>query len=127
MSKKIKEYMTELPHTIGHDMTVEKASTMMGKYKCHHLPVLDGGKLVGLVSDRDFRYTKNLIDHSDIKVEELMAEELLTVDPDDNVKDVLSEMLKLKVGSAIVNAKDGRGWGIFTTTDVMKILVELDL
>ena len=119
--------MTELPHTIGHDMTVEKASMMMGEYKCHHLPVLDGGKLVGLVSDRDFRYTKNLIDHSDIKVEELMAEELLTVDPDDNVKDVLSEMLKLKVGSAIVNAKDGRGWGIFTTTDVMKILVELDL
>ena len=127
MSKKIKDYMTELPHTVGHDMTVERASMMMTEYKCHHLPVLDGGKLVGLVSDRDFRYTKGFVDHSDIKVEELMTEELLMADPDDNVKDILSEMLKLKVSSAIVKAKEGQNWGIFTTSDVMKILIDLDI
>ena len=127
MLKKVKEYMTELPHTIGHDMTVEKANMMMSEYKCHHLPVLDGGKLVGLVSDRDFKYTKNLVDHSNIKVEELMTEDLLTVDADSNVKDVLKEMLRLKVNSAIVSAKVEQSWGIFTTSDVIKLIVDLDL
>ncbi len=60
MKKPIKEYMTKMPHTIGEDMTVAKDSELMKEYSCHHLPVLSGGKLVGIVSKRDLLLASGL-------------------------------------------------------------------
>lgn len=50
---KVRDLMTPMPKTIGFDISVEKALIMMKECACHHLPVLDGGKLVGVLSDRD--------------------------------------------------------------------------
>lgn len=118
----IKNYMTEMPHTIGADIEVDKAIKMMEKFKCHHLPVLEGHHLVGVISERDLT---GLPEGSKMKIEDVMSPEPLVVDPDANIKDVASDMLKHKFGSAIVRAKGGHPWGIFTITDALRVLVDV--
>ena len=49
----VQKYMTHVPKSIGYDQTIAQANDFMKKLKLRHLPVLKGGKLVGLISDRD--------------------------------------------------------------------------
>ena len=51
----VKDFMTEMPHTINEDLSLKKAMEMMHEYGCRHLPVLHGGKVVGILSDRDIK------------------------------------------------------------------------
>lgn len=119
---KVQAYMTELPYTIGHDISVSKAQAKMVEYACHHLPVLDGGHLVGVVSQRDLALVENVRGGGDTPVEEIMSEEPVVVDPDLDVKEAIKIMMEKRIGSLIVRAKEGRHWGIFTYTDALKYL-----
>lgn len=123
MSKKVKEVMTALPHTIGHDMDLKKAQEMMKEYNCHHLPVLDGGKLVGVLSSRDLQMAVS-IKNEDVAVEDIMADDAVIVSPDDVISNVAQKMIDESVGSVIISAAEGEPWGIFTSTDALKLLVK---
>ena len=118
---KIGEYSTHLPHTVGRQTEIEKAREMMQEHKCHHLPVLEGGKLVGVLSVTDLA---NLTEEKKI-VDEIMTDEPLVVDPDTSVREVIETMLKNSYGSAIVSAKGDSTWAIFTSIDAMKLLHEM--
>jgi len=120
--KKIGECSTHLPYTIGRQTEIEKAREMMHEHECHHLPVLEGGKLVGMISSTDLA---NLTSGQAIVVDEIMTDEPLVVDPDTSVKEVVEAMLKNSYGSAIVSAKEGSTWAIFTSIDAMKLLHEV--
>lgn len=119
---KIIEYMTEMPHTIGPDISLTKAEEMMAKFHCRHLPVLEGGHLVGILSERDMNLY--LAHNKDSVVREAMVEEPLIVDPEEELKSVAQKMLNMKVGSAIIRAKAGKPWGIFTGSDALKVIVD---
>ncbi|MCB0365016.1 MAG: CBS domain-containing protein [Bdellovibrionaceae bacterium] len=119
--KTIGEYSTHLPHTIGRQTSIEKAREMMEQNKCHHLPVLDGGKLVGVLSSTDLARAHDESAH----VSDIMTDEPLVVNPEDGVKDVVGRMLKNSYGSAIISAKGDSPWAIFTSIDAMKLLHEM--
>ena len=124
MSKPIRDFMTPMPHTIGLDIEVNKAMAMMTEHKCHHLPVLKGGHLVGIVSDTDIRTLKK-IPHSDkLKVEDIMTEDPEVVPPHKDVFQVAMLMQQKKIGSVIVSANDDSPWGIFTATDALRYLTQ---
>ena len=123
MSTMIKEFMTATPKTIGHDISVDKARELMRELRCHHLPVLDGGKLVGMLSDRDLALVKRVPNGDATLVEELMTDDAYIVDPDSDVNDAVEKMLAEQTHSVIVRAKDDQPWGIFTATDALKFLV----
>lgn len=124
MSITINEVMTRTPHTIGHDIPVSKAKLMMREYNCHHLPVLDGGRLVGVISDRDLKLVERLPHGDETLIEDLMTDEPFVVSPDLSVKDVLTKMLDNKINSVIVSAKGDQSWGIFTSTDALAYFVD---
>jgi len=94
---------------------------MMHEHNCHHLPVLEGGKLVGVISSTDLA---NLTSDKVI-IDEIMTDEPLIVDSDASVKEVVEAMLKNSYGSAIVSAKGESTWAIFTSIDAMKLLHEV--
>ena len=119
MSTPIREFMTKTPHSIGHDISLEKALEKMEQYSCHHLPVLNGGHLVGILSDRDIQIMRKFDDFASIKVEEVMTEDPVVVDPDKDIFQVAMLMHQKKIGSVIVAAKPGEPWGIFTATDAL--------
>jgi acetoin utilization protein AcuB len=124
-SAPISEYMTPMPHTVGSEQTIEFAQRLMQKHGIRHLPVLHGGELHGVVSDRDLGIVASLneVDPDSTTVEEAMTQETYTVSKDTPLFDVLQEMLDHKYGSAIV-VEGMRIVGIFTTYDALRLLVD---
>jgi acetoin utilization protein AcuB len=122
----VKEYMTPSPLSIGPDQTLERAHEMMRTNQVRHLPVLKGGKLVGIVSQRDLLLIETIhdADPSQVPVEDAMSENVYEVDADTGL-DVVAEMLtEYKYGSAVVLER-GELVGIFTTNDACRALAEL--
>lgn len=122
----IQHYMTTSPHSIGVDQTLAHAHKVMREHKIRHLPVLVGGKLVGMVTERDLHLVETLrdVDPKSVKVEDAMAATVYSVSPDAPLDEVVSEMAQNKYGSAVV-LQNGKVVGIFTTVDVCRTLAEL--
>ena len=70
MNKEIYYHMTEIPHTVGQDATVKKAREMMREYGYHHLPVLNGRTVVGMVSERDLRTAEEMQQDENKKIKD---------------------------------------------------------
>jgi len=121
----IADFMTPIPHTVGSEQTITFAQQLMQKYGIRHLPVLHGGELYGIVSDRDLGMIAGLneVNPDATTVEEAMTQEAYTVSKDTPLFSVLEEMLEHKYGSAVV-VEGIKIVGIFTTHDSLKLLVE---
>jgi len=122
----IQKYMTTTPHTIGSDQTIAKASALMSEHRIRHLPVLRGGQLLGVLSDRDIKLIETFrdVDASKLQVEEAMTEQPYTVAPDMPLDEVVSTMAEKKYGSAVI-VQNHKVVGIFTTVDACQALAEL--
>ncbi len=121
----ISRYMTRQPWTIRHDASLSQAKEMMRKHQIRHLPVLDAGKLVGIVSERDvFRLEK--LPHFDghFTVEDAMSEDVYTANVDEPIDQIVEAMAEHKYGSAVVMNRHTVE-GIFTTVDGMRVLTEV--
>ena len=120
------DYMTGSPHSIGKDQPLALAHALMKSHGVRHLPVLDGGALVGMVSDRDLSLVEAIADvdvHS-VLVEEAMSEEVFTVAPEDRLSKVAREMSNRRIGSAVI-MDHGKVVGLFTTVDALRALAEI--
>lgn len=123
-TKRVYAYMTPSPLTIGRDQPLSVAHAIMMKHNVRHLPVLDGGVLVGIVSDRDLRLVESIsgTNPRTTFVEEAMTPEPFMVPADAPLADVIEEMIAHKYGCAVVMERAGVV-GIFTTIDAMRALV----
>jgi len=122
----VAEHMSPVVHSIGQDQTLDIAHEMMRKWAIRHLPVLEGGKIVGLLSLRDLHLIETLpdVDPAAVMVEDAMTQEPYTTQPNTPLRDVAAEMAEKKLGSAIV-VRDGKVVGVFTTVDALEALVDL--
>jgi acetoin utilization protein AcuB len=120
-------YMTRQPWTIRKDAKMSQAHELMRAHQIRHLPVLEGGKLAGIVSDRDLHLIETLPDSDpdEITVEDAMTEDVYTVGLDDPVDAVAERMAAHKYGCAIVVNRRGSIEGIFTTVDAMQVLADV--
>ena len=118
--------MTPTPHTIGAEQSLEQAHAVMREHRIRHLPVLHGGRLVGVISHRDLMLIESLpgVDAREVPVEDAMTTDLYTVTPTTPVAKVAGTMARRKLGSAIVMKKDVV-IGVFTVTDACQALAEL--
>lgn len=122
----VQKYMTTTPHSIGAEQVVSRASDVMREHDIRHLPVLHGGKLLGIVTDRDIRLIESLrdVDPTKLLVEEATTGEPYTVTPETPLDQVVKTMADKKYGSAVV-VQNNKVVGIFTTVDACKALAEL--
>lgn len=122
----IEQFMTPSPHTIGQDQSLAAAYRLMREHNIRHLPVLDGGRLAGVVSERDLLFVDKLldVDHERVPVSEAMSQDVYAVAARVSLRDVAHEMSEHKYGSAVI--MDGtRVVGVFTTVDALKALAAL--
>jgi acetoin utilization protein AcuB len=122
----IQKYMTTTPHSIGSEQTIAKASAIMAEFKIRHLPVLHGGQLLGILTDRDIKLIESFrdVDATKISVEEAMTERPYTVPPETPLDQVVLTMAEKKYGSAVI-VQNHKVVGIFTTVDACQALAEL--
>ena len=123
MTATIRDYMTPAPFTIGVDQPLSAAAEVMRAHHIRHLPVLRGGTLVGVVSDRDVQLVSSLGKPADLHVEDAMTELVYAVSPDASIGEVTAEMAAHKYGSALVT-EGGHVVGIFTTIDALHALTD---
>ena len=121
----MRQVMTPAPHSIGKDQPLAVAHELMKKYALRHLPVLEHGKLVGILTERDLLSLEAMVvlDPDGETVEDGMTQDVHTVAPDDRVKEVISDMAANKHGSAVI-VEHGKVVGIFTVTDALELLAK---
>lgn len=127
----VEDSMTREVVTIGPETTAEEALALSRRKRIRHFPVVEGGRLVGIVSDRDLRSaTPALGDQGraaalkEIRVSQVMTEDPATACPGDPVESAANVMREKRIGCLPV-VEDGRLVGIITSSDVMEALVYL--
>ena len=122
---KVSEHMTRSPHTIGRDQTLARAHEVMNEHRIRHLPVLERGALVGILSQRDLYFVEALdaTPAAEVKVEEAMTQDVFEVGKDTPLVEVLSSMLRDKHGCAVVT-DGGKVAGVFSTIDALRVLLD---
>ncbi len=123
----VDEFTTPDPVTATGDTGIAALRELMDAHGIRHLPVLDDGRVVGVVSDRDVRLATGLDDAGTLGLcaADIMAAEPLAVAASTPLDRVAFLMSERKVGSVIVNDDEGRLVGIFTATDALNALIEI--
>jgi acetoin utilization protein AcuB len=123
--KRIEEDMTEYPCIASQNMTITEAVEFMKKCGIRHLPVVEKGAVLGVVSERDLKQAEILSDAMTMLVSDVMTPKPYCVKIGTPLADVAREMAKNKYGCTVVLNQIGRVVGIFTTTDGMRVLSEI--
>lgn len=125
-SPTVQHYMTTAPHSIGVDQPLSRAHSMMREHHIRHLPVLSGGRLVGVLSERDLHLLETLagVDPQQVAVEEAMSTVVYAVPPDTPLDEVAAEMAEHRYGCVVVMDRE-RLAGVFTTIDLARALVSV--
>jgi acetoin utilization protein AcuB len=122
----VQKFMTYVPKSIGFDQTIAQASEFMRKLHLRHLPVLKGGNLVGILTDRDINLVMSFkdADASKMTVDEAFTPDPYFTKPDAPLNEVVAHMADKKYGCALV-VDNGKLVGIFTEVDAYRALSEL--
>lgn len=130
----VKEIMTKNPVTISPDESVPSAVALLKSHGFRRLPVMDRGKLIGIVTDRDLKEAMPSSATSlsiwevtyllgKLKVHEVMSKSVVTVAEDARVEDAAYTLLRHKFGALPVVDAKGELVGIVTVTDVLRQFV----
>ncbi len=119
----VREHMTPSPLTITPTSSLSKAVKVMRDNHVRHLPVVDGGRVVGVLSQRDILIMESLpgVNPTEVRVEEAMVRDVFTVGPEAAVGEIIETMIDRKLGSTIV-CEGERVLGVFTTVDALRAL-----
>ena len=129
------QVMTRKVITAGPDDSLKSVSDLMLKHRIAHVPIVDGGRLIGIISDRDFRsfiaplkkgakIKKVPHDPLALNARDVMSDAVITADTGMNVADAVKLMLRLKIGALPVLDR-GRVAGIITKDDLLGVFMEM--
>ncbi|MDR3560997.1 MAG: CBS and ACT domain-containing protein [Negativicutes bacterium] len=128
--------MTPNPVSISPSTMVSEAVGIMRSHKFRRLPVVDNGKLIGIITDRDLRdvspspattlsiYELNYL-LAKMKVSEIMIKDVITIDVEATIEEAALTMYTKKIGGLVVVDSAQKVVGIITETDVFKCFVDV--
>jgi acetoin utilization protein AcuB len=97
-------FMTRNPTCIGREERLSAAHERMRSLGVRHLPVLDGTRLVGILSQRDLFFVEAVrdLDPSEVLVQDAMSTDVYVVPPERPVGEVAARMVERKYGCAVL-------------------------
>jgi CBS domain-containing protein len=119
MHKSIQEAMTPNPTTIEATTTAQEAARIMKSEDVGSLPIVEGGKLIGVVTDRDLAI--RIIAEAkgiDTPVAEIASKDVVTIDPQQSLEEAARLMANNQVRRLPVVEEDGRLVGILAQADI---------
>jgi acetoin utilization protein AcuB len=132
----VKDWMSPAPLTVSPETPVLEALRLLKERGFRRLPVVEGAKLIGIVTDKDLKdampskaTTLSVWEMSyllaKLTVREVMATEVLTVNSLETLEDAALRMQERKLGGMPVLDNAGALVGILTITDVLGALVRV--
>jgi acetoin utilization protein AcuB len=114
--------------------SMQDAAKLIRKHKINRLPVMENGKLVGIVTDRDLKRASasdvtTLEIHellfliSEIKIRDIMTKDPITIPIDYTIDEAAQVLLEHKLSGAPVVDHEGQITGVITQTDIFRVLV----
>ena len=118
---KIREIMTANPASVGPEATLGEVATLMRQEDCGSIPVVEDGRLVGIVTDRDIvvRAIAAGKDPKRTPVSEVMSADPVTVGPDGEIGEAEREMRERQIRRLPV-VEDGKLVGIIVTAQIAR-------
>lgn len=131
----VRDLMTAKPDTVGPTASLREVLARMNRDGCRHLPVVEGGRLVGIITDRDVRLAVNspLIAEDQalhreeildgIEAQACMTREPVSVAPDTPAREA-ADLLRLYKFGGLPVLESGALVGIVTTVDFLRHVAE---
>ncbi len=112
-------------------LSLRDAWSAMTRGRFRHLPVVEGGRLLGILSDRDIRLHASAAEDGGLEVPDLRVVDAMTpapyvCSPDTDVADLVRVMTERKIDAVPVVSPLERLIGLVTTTDLLLLLIRLD-
>lgn len=133
---RVSTLMTRKPFTLAPDASLDEAMQLMDEHGLRHLPVVEAGRLVGVVSDRDLLaatgwlparvrelYQDRSTDQRSRTLREIVQPKVRTLGPDDTVVSAAVELVASKIGCLPV-LEHGELVGILTETDLVRAFAD---
>src|SRR5438093_4434151 len=122
MGQSIRDLMTANPRTVTSDQMVVDAAKIMREIDTGIVPIVEGDKLVGVVTDRDI--TIEVVaqgkDPQSTKVTDVASRDLVTIDPQQNLDEAMRLMAEHQVRRLPVVEEDGKLIGIVAQADIAR-------
>jgi len=107
------------PITIGADRPISDALALMSKYRISGVPITDGGRLLGILTNRDLRFETRV----DLPISEVMTKEnLITVAVGTTLDEARALLHKHRVEKLLVVDEDYQLKGLITVKDIQKAM-----
>lgn len=119
MVKKVKRsenWIIRNPHTVNPEITAGEAKKIMQEEDISGLPVIEGGKLIGIVTKRDLRFETEL----DKKVKDIMTADPITAGPRMEMREAKSILHKNRIEKLPLVDEEDRLQGLITVRDIEK-------
>ena len=122
MGQSIKDVMTSNPCAIDADKTVAYAAKMMREEDVGLAPIVEGDKLIGMLTDRDIaiRVVAEGRDPDQVKVADVASKQVVTIDPQQDLEEALRIMAKHQVRRLPVVEEDGKLVGVVAQADIAR-------
>lgn len=120
MNEPLSTIMTRDLITLSKSDNLAKANELLKTKRIHHLPVVEDGNLIGLITTYDLfklRYDKEQYDT--VKIEEVMTRKLATLEPNDKIG-TAAEIFMAHLFHAVPIVEGNKLVGIVTTHDLLK-------
>lgn len=120
MNETVKTIMSTELKTVSPNDSLSKVKELLINNRIHHIPVIEGKKLVGLVTTYDlFKLSIDLKDYENTKVSDVMTRKLAVIEPTDKVG-TAAEIFMEHLFHAVPVVQDGELVGIVTSFDVLR-------
>ena len=121
----VKKFMNRNLVTVSENSSVEEAVGLLKTHSIRHLPVVEDGKIVGLVTESELRGAIFPAMLEDITVKDLMNRDPVTVDSEAPLEEAAALIYHHKVGGLLVVDEAGKLEGIITMVDMLLALIDL--
>jgi CBS domain-containing protein len=119
MAKSVRDVMTPAVRTVSPSQSLAEAAEVMKGEDVGSVPVVEEGRLAGILTDRDIvtRAVAERRDPQTVKVDEVASGELVTVEPEQELDEALALMARHQVRRLPV-VEEGRLVGMLAQADV---------
>jgi CBS domain-containing protein len=126
---KVREVMTNNPRCVTPTTPVSEAAELMASEDVGSLPILEGNKLAGIITDRDIviQVVAKRKDPQGMPVREVASRNLVTVRPDEDLSEALKLMASNQVRRLPVVDEDDRLVGVVAQADIAREGKEKDV